>query len=163
MLKKVTIYTDGACYPNPGTGGWAAILMHHIDPAPIERVLTGSASDTTNNQMEIMAAIQGLSALKFSCHVTLYSDSKYLINGATKWLKRWKRFNWQTAKSTPVANKDLWQRLDAVMSIHTIDWRWVKAHSGHLLNERVDCLAVEARLSHGKAAREGVSLPELGY
>jgi len=134
---EVEIFTDGACRGNPGPGGWAAILRYR----EVEKELSGYDPATTNNRMEMMAAIVGLEALKRPCRVRLYSDSQYLRDGITKWIHGWKRRDWRTADKQPVKNVDLWQRLDAVASRHAVDWQWVRGHSGHPENERADAIA----------------------
>ncbi len=133
----VEIFTDGACRGNPGPGGWAALLRH----GERERLLSGAEPITTNNRMEVMAAIEGLAALKRSTRVRLTTDSEYLRQGVTSWMKRWKSNGWKTASRQPVKNKDLWQRLDAIVANHEIEWHWVRGHSGHVENERVDTAA----------------------
>ena len=137
--KKITteIFTDGACRGNPGPGGWGAILKYQNQ----EKELHGADPETTNNRMELMAAIQALEALKKSCDITLTTDSKYVIQGITDWLKNWKKNGWKTAAKKPVKNADLWQRLDQAVQPHQIDWQWVKGHSGDPGNERADELA----------------------
>src|SRR5271170_4196030 len=134
---EVEIFTDGACSGNPGPGGWAAILRYR----GTEKELSGFAPDTTNNRMEMMAAIAGLEALKRPCRVRLYSDSQYLRDGITKWINGWKRRGWLTADKQPVKNIDLWQRLDAAAAKHDVHFIWVRGHSGHPENERADALA----------------------
>jgi len=136
---SVTIYTDGACQGNPGPGGWGAILRYGIH----ERLLSGGEKDTTNNRMELRAALEALRALKEPCEVTLYTDSEYLKRGVTEWLANWKRRNWRR-KGGALANVDLWMKLDEEIGRHKIQWHWVKGHAGHELNERVDRLAKEA-------------------
>ena len=136
-LSEVDVFTDGACRGNPGPGGWAAILRYR----GTEKVLSGFAPDTTNNRMEMTAAIAGLEALKRSCRVQLYSDSQYLRDGITKWIDGWKRRGWRTADRQPVKNIDLWQRLEAAAARHEIGWEWVRGHAGHPENERADALA----------------------
>ena len=135
--KKVTIHTDGACDGNPGPGGWAAVLRSGSHA----RELTGGEPATTNNRMELQAAISALTALKEPCEVTLFTDSEYLRQGITKWLSRWKANNWRTADRKPVKNDDLWRQLDEVSSRHTTSWQWLKGHAGHPDNERCDELA----------------------
>ena len=135
--SAVEIFTDGACRGNPGPGGWAAILRYR----GVEKELTGYDPDTTNNRMEMMAAIGGLEALKRPCRVRLYSDSQYLRDGITKWINGWKRRGWRTADKQPVKNIDLWQRLDAASARHVVTWEWVRGHAGHPENERADALA----------------------
>ncbi len=139
-MKKVDIFTDGACSGNPGPGGWGAILRYQGK----ERELSGSESPTTNNRMELMAVIVALETLKEPCHVTIHTDSKYVMDGVTQWLEGWKARGWKTADKKPVMNPDLWQRLDAALVRHRSDWIWVKGHSGHLENERADQLAQNA-------------------
>jgi ribonuclease HI len=134
---EVELFTDGACSGNPGPGGWAAILR----TGGHERSLSGGEDSTTNNRMELMAAIAGLEALRRPCRVRLHTDSKYLMDGATKWILGWKKNGWRTADRKPVKNVDLWQRLDAARAAHHVDWIWVKGHSGHPENERADELA----------------------
>ncbi|HTL56086.1 MAG TPA: ribonuclease HI [Candidatus Limnocylindrales bacterium] len=136
--KNVTIHTDGACEGNPGPGGWAAVLRFG------ERVreLTGGEPATTNNRMELQAAISALTALKEPCQVTLFTDSEYLRQGITEWLSIWKANQWRTAERKPVKNDDLWRQLDQAASKHTISWQWLKGHAGHADNERCDQLAV---------------------
>ena len=131
------IYTDGSCLGNPGPGGWAAILV--LKDA--QKELSGGAKDTTNNRMELTAAIMALEALKRPSVLTLTSDSIYLRDGITKWIKNWRSNNWKTSAKKNVANKDLWQRLDKAIATHEITWTWVKGHSGHPMNERCDKLA----------------------
>jgi ribonuclease HI len=134
---EVEIYTDGACSGNPGPGGWGALLRY----GAVEKELSGGEGLTTNNRMELMGAISGLEALKKPARVRLYTDSIYVKDGITKWLKGWKAKGWLTADKKPVKNKELWQRLEAATHIHKIDWLWVKGHSGHPENDRVDQLA----------------------
>jgi ribonuclease HI len=133
----VEIFTDGACSGNPGPGGWGAILRI----GQKERELSGGEAATTNNRMELMGAIAALEALKRPCKVRLFTDSVYVKDGATKWIHGWKKNGWKTADKKPVKNIELWQRLDAARAPHEIDWIWVKGHSGHVENERVDELA----------------------
>jgi ribonuclease HI len=139
-VSGVEIFTDGACSGNPGPGGWAAILRsgHH------EKEFSGGEAATTNNRMELMAAIEGLRKLKRSSNVTIHTDSRYVMDGAAKWLKGWKTKGWKTADKKPVKNEDLWRLLDQEMARHQIAWRWVAGHSGHPENERADALAREA-------------------
>jgi ribonuclease HI len=133
------MYTDGACKGNPGPGGWGVLLTW----GGTEKEMFGGELATTNNRMEMMAVIEGLSALKQPCSITLYIDSQYVLKGMTEWLKGWKARGWLTASKEPVKNVDLWQRLDALVNTagHKIDWRWVKGHAGHPGNERADALA----------------------
>ncbi len=137
MTKKVIIYTDGACSGNPGPGGWGAVLQYnqHV------KKLKGGAKETTNNRMELMAAINALKALKHSCNVELHTDSKYLKDGLTKWINSWKKNGWKTANKRPVKNAELWRQLDEEVKRHNIDWHWVKGHAGNELNEIADKLA----------------------
>jgi len=136
-LSEVEVFTDGACSGNPGPGGWAAILRYRGR----EKELSGFEPDTTNNRMEMTAAVVGLEALKRPCRVRLYSDSQYLRDGITKWINGWKRRGWLTADKQAVKNVDLWQRLEAAAARHDVAWIWVRGHSGHLENERADTLA----------------------
>jgi ribonuclease HI len=136
-MPQVLIYTDGACRGNPGPGGWAALLVCGAE----RREISGSEAATTNNRMELSAAIGGLGALKRRCAVKLYTDSKYVLQGATEWLPNWKARGWRTAAGEPVKNQDLWQHLDSALSAQDIEWHWVKGHSGHEENEYVDQLA----------------------
>jgi ribonuclease HI len=136
-MTQVQIYTDGACRGNPGPGGWAALLVYGAE----RREISGSEAATTNNRMELCAAIGGLSALKRRCAVKLYTDSKYVLQGATEWLPNWKARGWRTAAREPVKNQDLWQQLDSAAAAQDIEWHWVKGHSGHEENEYVDQLA----------------------
>ncbi len=138
--EVVEIYTDGACRGNPGPGGWGALLRYRGR----EKTLSGAEADTTNNRMELMAAIRALETLKRPCKVTLFTDSEYVRKGITEWLKNWKRRGWRTADKKPVKNADLWRRLDTAAAAHDIHWRWVRGHSGHPENERVDELARKA-------------------
>ena len=137
MNDRVVVFTDGACSGNPGPGGWGAILAW----GEREKTLCGGESLTTNNRMEIMAAIMALEALTRPCDVELHTDSQYLRGGVTQWIHGWKRNGWRTADKKPVKNEDLWRRLDATAARHTIDWRWIKGHAGHAMNERADELA----------------------
>ena len=140
-MKKVNIYTDGACKGNPGRGGWGTILVYGAH----EKELSGGEVMTTNNRMELMAVISGLEALREPCEVTLTSDSTYVINSITKkWLDGWEKKNWIKSGNTPVPNADLWKRLIEAMKPHTIEWVWVRGHNGHPYNERCDRLAVAA-------------------
>jgi ribonuclease HI len=136
----VEIFTDGACRGNPGLGGWGALLRQNGH----EKTLYGSVAATTNNRMELTAAIEALAALKKSCDVDLYTDSQYVRLGMTEWLSGWKKKGWQNSNKQPVKNIDLWQQLDDLASKHQIRWHWVKGHSGHPENERVDLLANQA-------------------
>jgi len=134
---RVEIFTDGACSGNPGPGGWGAVLRWN----GVEKELNGGDRETTNNRMEMMAAIQALEALKRPAHVDLYTDSVYLRDGITKWIHNWKAKGWKTAAKKPVKNVDLWQRLETAMARHDVEWHWVKGHAGHPENERADMLA----------------------
>lgn len=134
----VIIHTDGACKGNPGPGGWGAVLQAG---GGHEKELWGGEANTTNNRMELMAAIMALEALKRPCRVELHTDSKYVMQGITEWMRGWKARGWLTADKKPVKNADLWQRLDAARLRHDVKWRWVKGHAGHELNERADQLA----------------------
>jgi ribonuclease HI len=136
---RVTIYTDGACSGNPGPGGWGAVLQY----GDAKKEINGGTSETTNNRMEMMAAIMALESLKRPMAVDLYTDSTYVRSGITEWLPGWKRRNWRTAAKKPVKNVDLWQRLDSAAAAHQIAWHWVKGHAGNPGNERADELARE--------------------
>ena len=140
MSERVIIHTDGACSGNPGPGGWGAVLQY----GTTIRELKGGAALTTNNQMELTAAIEALNALKRPVQVELHTDSNYVKDGLTKWIHGWKKNGWKTAEKKPVKNVDLWQRLEQALSRHTVRWHWVKGHAGHDLNERADELAREA-------------------
>jgi ribonuclease HI len=137
MTDTITIYTDGACSGNPGPGGWGALLLWREE----ERELSGGEDETTNNRMELLAAIRALQALKRPSRVVLHTDSVYLKEGVTAWLPRWKTNGWKTAAKKPVKNADLWRELDEALTRHTIDWRWIKGHAGDPGNERADALA----------------------
>ena len=149
---RVTIHTDGACSGNPGPGGWGVILQWDGHT----RELKGGEAHTTNNRMELMAAIMALEALKRPCDVDLHTDSEYLRQGITDWINGWKRNGWRTAARKPVKNSDLWQRLDAAVHRHTVRWHWVRGHAGHDLNERADELAREA-IAEIRAGADGES------
>ena len=136
-MKTVEIFTDGACRGNPGPGGWGALLRYGDN----ERTLCGGEHETTNNRMELMAVTQGLLALQRACEVTVTSDSTYVLKGIQEWMPNWKKRGWKTASKKPVKNVDLWQQLDQLVELHTIDWQWVKGHSGHTENEIADQLA----------------------
>ncbi len=138
--EPVDIFTDGACSGNPGPGGWGAILRYN----GVEKELTGGEPDTTNNRMEMMAAIAALEALKRPARVRLHTDSTYLKDGITKWIHAWKARGWKTAGKKPVKNQDLWRRLEAAIGPHQVKWFWVKGHAGHPENERADDLARDA-------------------
>jgi ribonuclease HI len=145
--QRVVIHTDGACSGNPGPGGWAAILTF----GDHEKELNGGEPHTTNNRMELTAAISALEALKRPCAVDLHTDSEYLKNGITGWIHGWKKNGWRTADKKPVKNVDLWQRLDEALKRHHVQWHWVRGHAGHAMNERADALAREGLI----AARAG--------
>ncbi len=146
---KVELYTDGACSGNPGPGGWAYILKHPASAT--EREASGGEKLTTNNRMELLAAIEGLKALKKPSVVELYSDSQYVLNGLKDWIKGWKAKGWKTSSKQPVKNQDLWQTLDALAQLHTVTFHWIRGHNEHPENERADKLAVAARDLAGKA------------
>ena len=140
MSERVEIWTDGACSGNPGPSGWGALLRYR----DVEKELSGGERDTTNNRMELMAAIRALESLKRSCRVHLTTDSNYVRQGITEWLPRWQRNGWKTASKKPVKNADLWKRLQDAAARHDVEWSWVKGHSGHPENERADRLATGA-------------------
>ena len=141
-MKAIEAHTDGACLGNPGPGGWGALLRYGAK----ERELSGGEPDTTNNRMELMAAIAALEALTEPCQVALHTDSRYVQQGISEWLPNWVRRGWKTAAGAPVKNQDLWQRLHAAAARHRIEWKWVKGHNGDPDNERVDTLAREAAI-----------------
>jgi len=141
-LPYVEIATDGACKGNPGPGGWGAVIRS----GDREKELSGGENPTTNNRMELMAAIRALEALKKPCRVTLSTDSKYVMDGLTKWIHGWRRNGWKTADRKPVKNADLWQELIAASAPHRIEWKWVRGHAGHPENERADRLASDAAI-----------------
>jgi ribonuclease HI len=143
-MKQVEIFTDGACRRNPGPGGWAAMLRTTIDGTANEKMISGAETESTNNRMELQAAIEGLKALKNPCQVDLTTDSQYVRQGITQWIAGWKRNGWQTAAKKPVKNQDLWMALDEVIAPHKVQWHWVKGHSGHRENELVDQAANDA-------------------
>ncbi|WP_333023118.1 ribonuclease HI [Wolbachia endosymbiont of Pentidionis agamae] len=136
-MKEVVIYTDGACSGNPGKGGWAAVLLFHNQ----KKTISGRKESTTNNQMELIAVINGLKALKIPCNVNLYTDSIYVKKGITEWINKWRVNNWKTSNKKPVKNIDLWKELENVSMQHSINWKWVKAHAGNKHNEEADFLA----------------------
>jgi ribonuclease HI len=147
-LDKVEIFTDGACKGNPGPGGWGAVIR----AGAREKELSGGEPLTTNNRMELMAAIQALAALRRPCEVVLHTDSNYVKDGITKWIHGWRRNGWRTADRKPVKNAELWQALLDAAAPHKIEWRWVKGHAGHPENERADKLACDAALAQPKRA-----------
>ena len=151
MSRPVAIWTDGACSGNPGPGGWGALLRYGAQ----ERELKGGEKLTTNNRMELTAAIEALESLKRPCAVSVHTDSQYLRGGVTGWLSGWKRNGWRTADKKPVKNEDLWRRLDAATQRHDIEWRWVKGHDGDQYNERADELAREGMASFLVRRMEG--------
>ena len=142
-LPTVELFTDGACSGNPGPGGWAYILKHPVSGKA--REASGGDAQTTNNRMELLAVIEGLSALKSPSRVDLHSDSQYVLKGLKEWMANWKKNGWRTADKKPVKNQDLWQRLDVLTRTHTVRFHWVRGHAGHPENERCDQLAVLAR------------------
>lgn len=139
-IPHLTVYTDGACSGNPGPGGWGAVLIYDGHEAD----LCGGATETTNNRMEMSAAIEAIKALPRQSTVDLYTDSMYLRDGVTQWMQNWKRRGWKTASNKPVKNQDLWQELDVLIKNHKIEWHWVKGHAGNKYNERADTLACNA-------------------
>ncbi|MBX9787007.1 MAG: ribonuclease HI [Alphaproteobacteria bacterium] len=140
MTQKVEIYTDGACSGNPGPGGWGVVLRYKNT----EKEMSGFEAMTTNNRMELKAAIEGIKALTRSIRIEVYTDSQYLRDGITKWLFQWKKNNWRLSNKSPVKNQDLWEELDALTQNHDVSWHWVRGHSGHPENERADALARQA-------------------
>jgi len=142
-MKRVEIFTDGACSSNPGPGGWGAVLRSGAH----EKELCGGESDTTNNRMELTAAIEALEALTEPCQVTLTTDSTYVRDGITRWLANWKQNGWRTSAKKPVKNQELWQKLDSQALRHDVTWKWVKGHSGHPENERADMLANQGMIA----------------
>ena len=149
-MSRVEIFTDGACKGNPGPGGWGVLLRK----GDTEKELSGGEAESTNNRMEMTAAIRALEALKRPCAVALYTDSKYLIDGITRWIHGWKKKGWKNAAKKPVANADLWQELDALVQKHKVEWHWVKGHDGHPENERVDRLASDAADEAGRTSTD---------
>lgn len=137
MTPKVVVFTDGACKGNPGPGGWGAIMLY----GEKKKEICGGEAHTTNNRMELMGAIMALETLTKPCKVELHTDSQYVMKGVTQWIHGWKARGWRTADKSPVKNEDLWKRLDTARGRHEVDWRWVKGHAGHPLNERADALA----------------------
>jgi ribonuclease HI len=153
MLKKVQAITDGSCLGNPGPGGWACILRHGAQV----KELSGSERHTTNNRMELTAAIRALDTLKQACQVEIVTDSEYVKNGVESWMARWKRNGWKTAAKKPVLNQDLWEALDRALAPHTTSWVWTKGHAAHADNNRCDELAREAALRIKSAGQAGIS------
>ena len=150
-MKRVEIFTDGACSGNPGAGGWGVILRYNA----AEKELSGGEADTTNNRMELTAVIAALSALNEPCNITLYTDSRYVFDGIEKWIFAWKKSGWKTAnKKSAVKNVELWQKLDELRSRHEIRWVWVKGHAGHPENERCDALARQEAAKYKKSSGE---------
>ncbi len=139
-MSKIKIYTDGACSGNPGPGGWGAVLLYKEH----EKRVSGSEPDTTNNRMEMKAVIEALKLLKKPSEITIYTDSKYVMDGITKWISGWKKNLWRTANRKPVKNSDLWQELDSEVAKHQMEWVWVKGHAGNHFNEIADKLATDA-------------------
>lgn len=148
-MKRIEIYTDGACSGNPGPGGWGAVLRYN----GVEKELKGGEADTTNNRMELKAATEALNALKSPCEVDLYTDSNYVRDGISGWIHGWKRNGWRTADKKAVKNAELWQRLDELRRLHNVDWRWIKGHAGHVENERADELARQGMAPFLRSAR----------
>ncbi len=146
-LTQVEIFTDGACKGNPGPGGWGAVIRS----GATEKDISGGEALTTNNRMEMLAVIRALEALKRPCRVTLHTDSRYVMDGLTKWIHGWRKNGWKTADRKPVKNAELWQELVAACAPHRIEWKWVKGHSGHPENERADRLASDAAVAIGRA------------
>ncbi len=141
MEDKVVVYSDGGCRPNPGIGGWAALLIF----GEHQREISGGAKNVTNNQMELTAAIEALNALTRPCDVDFYTDSQYVKKGISEWITKWRKNGWLTSEKKPVMNQDLWQRLYELTQVHTIHWKWTRGHAGNPYNERVDELATQAR------------------
>ena len=157
MTRRVALYTDGACSGNPGPGGWGVVMLW----GDHRKTLCGGEADTTNNRMELMAAIQGLEGLSRGCAVDLHTDSQYLRNGILSWIHGWKRNGWRTADKKPVKNQDLWRRLDAALERHEVEWHWVKGHAGHELNEEADLLARHGMAPFLKARRGAPADPTI--
>lgn len=145
-MKKVEMFTDGACSGNPGPGGWGTILRYKT----VEKELSGYSPATTNNRMELTAVVEGLRALKEPCQLDIYTDSRYLKDGITSWIHKWKKNGWKTSSKSSVKNKDLWEALDVASQKHSIAWHWIKGHAGHPENERADQLAREAIAKKGR-------------
>jgi ribonuclease HI len=146
--QVVEMYSDGACRGNPGPGGWGVLLRTHGS----EKELRGGEAETTNNRMELTAVIRGLEALKRRCRVRVYTDSQYVQKGISTWIHDWKRRGWRTAERKPVKNVDLWQRLEALVQAHEVEWHWVRGHAGHPENERADALANRGLEEHARGA-----------
>ena len=140
-LKRIEMYTDGACKGNPGVGGWGTLLRYAAQGAVHEKELFGGEKHTTNNRMELLAVIEGLKSVKNRCQIEVYTDSVYVQKGVTEWLVNWKARGWKTADKKPVKNDDLWRELDSILGAHQLSWHWVKGHAGHVDNERADELA----------------------
>ncbi len=155
-MKRVEVFTDGACSGNPGPGGWGALLISGAH----EKELCGGETQTTNNRMEMMAAIQALETFKEGCDIHLHTDSLYLKNGIMEWVARWQANGWRTSDKKPVKNEDLWRRLITALERHRVTWHWVRGHAGHPENERADALARKGLELHREATREGSPLPE---
>ncbi len=139
-MSKVQLFTDGACSGNPGPGGWAYLLRYKDH----EKLVSGSVADTTNNQMELLAVIEGLNALKKTCEIDIYTDSQYVQKGINEWVPKWQNNGWRTSQKKAVKNQELWQQLATAAAIHKIEWHWIKGHSGHPENDRVDAAACAA-------------------
>jgi ribonuclease HI len=152
-MKSVEIFTDGACKGNPGPGGWGALMRVHANGKVHEKELSGAEAETTNNRMEMTGVIRALAALNQPCQVTLCTDSKYVIDGITKWVFGWQKKGWVNSKREPVANEDLWKEMLLVAKPHKIEWQWVRGHNGHVENERVDKLASDAANEVAKARK----------
>ncbi len=150
----VKVYCDGSCLGNPGPGGWAALLVTMTKSGPAEKMVVGDAKDTTNNRMELMAAIEGLRALTRPCSVEVFTDSNYVVQGMKSWIHGWKKNGWKNSKKQTVENKDLWLLLEEAAAKHTVRWQWVKGHAGHVENERVDVAARDAATAAQQSARE---------
>lgn len=148
-MKQVKLITDGACIGNPGPGGWACVIRYQDN----KRELSGSEAETTNNRMELTAAVEGLRTLKEPCEVEVTTDSKYMMNGITKWIENWKRNGWRTAAKKPVLNQDLWQQLDELASRHQMSWKWTRGHANHQDNNRCDELATLAAHDQSSSRR----------
>ena len=160
VLPDIIAYTDGACSGNPGPGGWGVLLVAKDGSDVIrEKELCGGEADTTNNRMELLAAIRALEALSRSTRITIVTDSQYLRNGITNWITNWKRRGWKTASDLPVKNRDLWERLDKIRNQHSVRWEWVKGHRGHPENERSDGLARQGMRPYAVAKSDRVATP----